>query len=333
MQPRATDGRAKDGKKCPVCDGEVPPSLGYRPRIYCSEACRSHDKYRKMVAARNRSCPGCGVPMPAIRRPGRPPSPWCSDCRLAASTKACARCGVAFAGRRGSKYCSSACRKKPSTTPRKVKCLECGVTFETDGAEKKFCGFLCSQAANSRRLRERNKAVAAPPKSCLCCNKPFYKRSSGRNAGKYCSRECAFEARRLKLPCTQLGRRKGTPLSSHLAVWFHNWGNDLADPVEQGSRVGGHKARCRQYGCHYEPFPDWTIFERDGWECQVCGVALLPEWTNIPGTTTPDPRSPEIDHVIPLSLGADSPGHRPSNVQACCRKCNSKKGSRLLCPA
>lgn len=328
MQSRVTDGRAKEGKECPVCGGPVPPSRGRRLRVYCEAACAYRAAYCRRESVKNRQCKDCGsliLPSKGRRNPARE---RCGDCRRAAGTHVCARCGVTFVKNGKRKYCSSQCRRRP---PVHVACQECNAQFKARHEQQRFCGGACSQAANAKRLRKQNKARARPALSCLCCNKSFYKRSSGRNTGKYCSRECAFEARRLRLPCTRLGRRKGTTLSSHLAVWFHNWGNDTADPVEQGSRVGGHKARCRRFGCHYESFPDWTIFERDGWMCRLCGVALLPEWTNITGTTTPDPRSPEIDHIIPLSLGADSPGHTPSNVQACCRKCNSKKGARLLC--
>jgi hypothetical protein len=325
MLLRVTGRRAKEGKECPICGGSVPLSLGFRPRIYCSKECLSHAQYAKKVAARDRRCPGCQKPMPALRRPGRPPGPRCNACQLIADTKQCARCAKNFISRSKAKYCSSACRRKPLA---QCSCGECGAAFTSSRALKQFCSSACHKSANAKRLVKQNKASAAPPKTCLCCNKPFHKRSSGRNAGKYCSRECAFEARRLRLPCTQLGRRHGTPLSSHLAVWFHNWGNDGADPVEQGLRCGGHKARCRHYGCHYEPFPDRTIFDRDGWKCQLCGVDLLPKWINIPGTKSPDPRSPEIDHIVPLSAGPSSPGHTPLNCQAACRRCNSRKSNR-----
>lgn len=54
------------------------------------------------------------------------------------------------------------------------------------------------------------------------------------------------------------------------------------------------------------------IFERDGWECQYCGLPL------VRGTAT-------IDHVHPLSLGGD---HSDGNLRTACHACNSTKLDR-----
>ena len=177
-------------------------------------------------------------------------------------------------------------------------------------------GFIPPTSTPCRRAVQRQ---------CLCCQKPFRKRGSGRNVGKYCSRECAFEARRLRLPCARLTKRRGTTLDAHLAIWFCSWGNDASDTLYIGESAGGHRKRCIKYGCHFESFAAWRIFERDGWRCQICECDLLPKWTNVGEAETPHPRSPTIDHIVPLSFGPSGPGHRPENVQAACWSCNSKK--------
>lgn len=57
-------------------------------------------------------------------------------------------------------------------------------------------------------------------------------------------------------------------------------------------------------------FTRHNVFKRDLHVCQYCGTR---------------PKELTIDHVIPLSRGgADS----WTNVVACCRKCNHKKGAR-----
>ena len=58
------------------------------------------------------------------------------------------------------------------------------------------------------------------------------------------------------------------------------------------------------------PLSRRAVFARDQGRCQYCG------------------RSAEsIDHVVPRSKGG---GHTWDNVVACCRRCNTYKGDRLL---
>lgn len=65
-----------------------------------------------------------------------------------------------------------------------------------------------------------------------------------------------------------------------------------------------------------EDFTDAEIFERDGWICQLCRKRIdrSAPW--------PKPRSPSIDHIVPLSCGGD---HSRTNVQAAHLRCNLKK--------
>ncbi len=56
------------------------------------------------------------------------------------------------------------------------------------------------------------------------------------------------------------------------------------------------------------------IIRRDGDGCYLCG-----EWMSV--------HEMSFDHVLPLSRGGE---HRPENVKLVHRRCNSKKGGRLL---
>lgn len=62
---------------------------------------------------------------------------------------------------------------------------------------------------------------------CLNCGVTFqrkrYKSGAYSRQTKYCSRGCAFEARRRRLPCTMDNGRKGSSLSDHIANWFLDW--------------------------------------------------------------------------------------------------------------
>jgi len=54
------------------------------------------------------------------------------------------------------------------------------------------------------------------------------------------------------------------------------------------------------------------ILARDGWTCRYCGRALGP------GTAT-------VDHVLAKRFGGSD---HPSNLAACCRPCQNRKGDQ-----
>jgi 5-methylcytosine-specific restriction endonuclease McrA len=77
----------------------------------------------------------------------------------------------------------------------------------------------------------------------------------------------------------------------------------------------------RRYRSRGRPFRPIEVFERDGWVCYLCGGAIDP------ASKRPDPLSPSIDHVHPMSLGGtDDLG----NVRTAHLVCNVRKGAKLL---
>ena len=74
------------------------------------------------------------------------------------------------------------------------------------------------------------------------------------------------------------------------------------------------------YGGLYEHFSATEIYERDGWVCKLCGemVQRDAKW--------PEPLSPSLDHIVPLSKGG---GHLRDNVQLAHLICNVRKGNRV----
>lgn len=64
------------------------------------------------------------------------------------------------------------------------------------------------------------------------------------------------------------------------------------------------------------------VFESDKYECQICGRKTK---RSLRGTS--EDLAPELDHVIPLSMGGK---HIYSNVQTLCRRCNIKKSDNLF---
>lgn len=319
---------AKDGG-CLVCGGPKPQSLGVKPRKYCSVACSRIAQGRPPKSSVvHCSCCGSEIQQDVSSR-GRGRTLCSEECRRKknpkkTTNKACSRCGVSFLGPSGKAFCSDECQYPCRTVI--VKCAWCGDGFSPyvhkRGKCKKHCSRECGNKARNAANISRTKT-----RQCLCCLKPFVKRATNRNAGKYCSRECAFEARRLCLPAARLTKRAGAPLDVQLAIWFSSWGSDADKPKNAGATSTSYKSRCARYGCHYEPFPKRSILNRDGWRCQICQCRLLPKFTLMLmlGRGTPHPRSPTIDHIVPLSFGPSGPGHRPDNVQASCWSCNVSK--------
>lgn len=320
MSECVTGRCTKEGKPCLICGAKTPPPLGNKPRKYCSALCcrrATRSKYK---------------PKPKKPRP----------------TAICPWCGEVFARpKKTSKFCSRACRNKSRTN------------------------FYI----------------------CLNCDKKYTAKNRARCAFKFCSRQCAFEARRLKKKCAERPRE----VVNKIASWFLSWGDDhwphvykceacggkmiqrhdgeskparcvncrpaLRECVDCGStavkayckrcepcfeahnreskrqsrrksrresrrlkgNAGTFRSRCRQHGAHYTPIDRSLILERDGWTCQLCSSPLLDRHTfNHDGTV--DPMSPSLDHVFPLSLGQNGPGHVAHNVISCCFACNSMKG-------
>lgn len=79
--------------------------------------------------------------------------------------------------------------------------------------------------------------------------------------------------------------------------------------------------RARKLGVTRETFDRREIFERDGWVCGICGEDIDAE------VEYPDPRSPSIDHIVPLSKGGT---HERGNVQASHFRCNLRKSSKVV---
>lgn len=81
------------------------------------------------------------------------------------------------------------------------------------------------------------------------------------------------------------------------------------------------------YSVPYTKVSKVAVMERDGWRCVFCGTRLLNKYTTLLGSRTPHPRSPTIDHIVPLSFGPGTPGHVFDNCQAACWACNCERGT------
>ncbi|WP_194235937.1 HNH endonuclease [Streptomyces acidicola] len=73
-----------------------------------------------------------------------------------------------------------------------------------------------------------------------------------------------------------------------------------------------------------ETFAPIDIHTRDGWTCQLCHEPIDQS------IAWPHPKSPSVDHIIPLSKGG---AHALSNAQSAHLGCNSSKCDREMVDA
>lgn len=315
--------------------------------LYCSDKCRHPGKYAAQ------KCDRCGVEFHS-----RYKRRFCSRrCQYNGAgqkfgdDKKCEGCGRAF---RPKKRIARFCSKKCAKPARKFKCLNCGVEFAKkrykSGAyscQYKYCGRPC--AFEARRLKKpcavRPLDLAAKlqkwffswgddvwpqERKCSDCGVIILLRSEA-DVGKTKCRDCKAGVTRACIGCGSLDLR---PYYKRcVACWATN-SRRVKQSLRRNRRAKhGHestiRARCRKHGAIYTPVSKSLIYRRDGWQCQLCLEPLLPKYTTIAvnGGFTVHDRSPTIDHVFPLSMGAASPGHVPHNVVACCHACNSKKSA------
>jgi 5-methylcytosine-specific restriction endonuclease McrA len=94
------------------------------------------------------------------------------------------------------------------------------------------------------------------------------------------------------------------------------------DSDKVSARADKARRRARILGCDSEQVDPFKVFDRDKWRCALCGVKTP---RALRGTY--DDRAPELDHIIPLSLGGP---HTYINTQCACRRCNNKKSNKPM---
>jgi len=259
----------------------------------------------------------------------------------------CQQCGQKFELKvKWQKFCSRLCSDKWWRLHRRdgnypaYRCRYCGKTFVPKVADRvTYCSRECYfQSKHDRKealaearaiLREQrskeNNAV------CKLCGRGYRAKRAGNG---YCSDACRKEIARRKqrerenrnhvarsFICKQCGKE--------VAVEYPNKAKRFCSSKcarrfagASRNRLYGrnHRERARRFGVEYEPIKPIEIFERDNWHCRICGRETPKE---LRGTIRAN--APELDHIIPMSLGG---GHVALNVQCVCRRCNIEKSNK-----
>lgn len=224
-------------------------------------------------------------------------------------------------------------------------CAQCGVkqkartaTARRKQSARKFCNRSCNAAfeQNIRRLA-RIATKRQNPRSCMVCSLNITDRKAD---AKFCSAFCSDVSRgaRLAAPLPEImcaldgcgalftPNRRGTKCCSEKHGQIH-WnrvsraeGRQKNSPWDERRKANYQQRRAQKLNLPADNIRPSDVYERDEW---VCGICSAPVDRNL---SWPDPMSPSLDHVLPLSRGGH---HTLENVALAHLVCNVRKGNRV----
>lgn len=141
----------------------------------------------------------------------------------------------------------------------------------------------------------------------------------------FCSEQCA-KTYAADVPCRKCGGQ-ASATSGRKSATCNACKHENERQARRRAKIRygrNHRQRARHHGVKYISFPVRTIYERDGWQCQLCGKQVLPKASYRKRDGKIHPRSPTIDHIVPMCKGGN---HEPTNCQTACFSCNTEKGA------
>lgn len=226
-----------------------------------------------------------------------------------------------------------------------IMCVTCGGPLSKQG--KIYCSWQCSNGRSGTRAGSR---TARP---CEICGQQFKAKGSGRTVGyvqRTCSRACGVELRyrngslnrrTSRLSWTYIRKcrcggyfatvnarqvfcssqcRNERRCSCGVVLAFKRMLCDACreEHQRQAKRQEHRRRRALKRGVSTEPYTIAEIAARDRYRCGFCRKQVA--MTKI----VPHPKSPVIDHIIPLADGGDD---TRANVQLAHFICNSLAGA------
>ena len=173
-----------------------------------------------------------------------------------------------------------------------ITCEYCSNVFELPPGkgQRRYCSDTCRKDARARRhYPDREYA-------CKGCGRPI-------------ERERRQRTERCR-PCRRI----------RAAVATRAWIEANPDKMRDLWAKGKHKRRALLLALPSESISPREIHERDGWTCGICTEPIDRE------LSYPDPMSPSLDHVVPLSRGGH---HVRTNVQSAHLLCNVIKNDYI----
>lgn len=231
--------------------------------------------------------------------------------------------------------------RREAIKPRATHCHHCGDPWIASQSNAMYCSNRCKQAAwvkanpNKALLNAKNKVArariisAAVIRRCGKCESVIDDGSRARVC-----RPCRLEDGRVKSTTRAESAHKALALvvscAGCRAEFCPMYGYSHAtlctccrvDRDAQGKRTSRLARKMRQRTQTVESVNAIKVFDRDGWRCQLC-KRKTPR--KLRGTL--DSRAPELDHIMPVSIGGE---HSYRNTQCTCRACNGAKSNRPM---
>ena len=243
-------------------------------------------------------------------------------------------------------YCGVRC--KDATPPINQTCRQCGSGF-TD-RKRLYCSKACNATAQMRKrgIRPMEQYRASVRKDahyfwCEQCHKPAHRPLGGSGTrNRFCSMDCRVESSRDKqseIDALYRIAKNNKPVKpaksldvsvccrgcSIVFITPRTPGNHrrVCDGCLVAARASGKaKRKARMRGVYAENVNPLRVLARDKWRCQLCGIKTPQALRG-----TYHDAAPELDHIIPLSLGGP---HSYINTQCACRKCNGRKRAKPM---
>lgn len=182
-----------------------------------------------------------------------------------------------------------------------VPCRQCGEKFEAKTDRRMYC---------SKRCCDKGKPSASGL-ACRVCGEAMHRGATSQVNGEAAHASC-------RSSIVEHGTRKGYQFHKCRCEPCVQWNRDQVRAYKEKRRADGRPLRTSGNSGPWiaQALRD-SVFERDGWTCQLCGQVL---------DRNADPQSdwyPSLDHIVPQSKGG---GHTFENLRGAHRWCNSVRG-------
>lgn len=203
------------------------------------------------------------------------------------------------------------------------KCKYCGEDYHPKEKDRKtYCSRECAFADKAAPVKSTESPV------CIVCGGIF----EGRQNARYCSDDCRKSRARERAKISYKPVESTTKICKHCGLDFtaktrgqiycRDCNSTKRKEAKKMHKGGVSKAKRNR------------IYERDNYTCQLCGEPLRMDKLNTLGTPRPHPKSPTVDHIIPISVAKLANWesidiNSEDNLRAAHYSCNSARGNRV----
>lgn len=227
------------------------------------------------------------------------------------------------------KYCSRSCSSKAKVywfidghwVEPHLHCKVCGKKCRKDRNRSYFCSRKCSR---SHTAMVQSECCALKRIGINASPAYRYKRSLSKISRARDRARIRLERLSTCIRCggdkDRITHRVGL-CSICIKESKRRWRNsESAKKIKRASKAA-RRIRVRE-NKGYERVDPYDVFDRYGWKCYICGIDTPVELRGLNVS-----RSPELDHIHPISRGGS---HSMDNLACCCRRCNILKSNRTI---